>query len=316
MEALSLLEVTVVGGNPILVILLDNRREKPFDWKASLDGGEVKNMRIEAVVYKNNLLLFQRISLTVFLFLSLFLLGTSVSAKSLNLSEPAGDNDTFEGPRYSILYERVLKLEEQGELLKALRMIPGIYAADDIPTDAFFDTLGNKRSQLIDAVIQQDIPFRIGKNKSHSSDVMKLFTDHYIGKPNPYNPLAPVADDFEFKRFCYLMIIEGFRHEPSSGGSILIPPSSRFALQTALDSSDPWLVSAALFFARKQEKPTISPQAVIDRWEKRPDLWDTQSIQQAMLFFAQLDAKAYEKLQVTNEDIKMHLEELQPLTNK
>lgn len=228
--------------------------------------------------------------------------------------ESAGDDVMPQGLRYSILYDQLLRLEHQGKFLEALRMIPKIYAAD-IPVDSFYVTLENKRRQLIDAVVQQKISFRIGREKSTCSGILELFTDLYIGKPDSYRFLIPVSDDLEYDRFCYLLIAEGHLQQTSSEDLLLLPSSSRFSLQSALDSADPWLVSAAIFFSRKQKTPTISPQAIIDRWERRPDLWDEQCTQQALLFLAQLDAKAYKKLQVSNEDIQMKLAELQPVPN-
>ena len=278
--------------------------------------------------WRSRLLSFPKIVLATFLFFCLLLLANSVIAESWSpkaqqwqsvnhnhvSSGTPGDDGMLQSPQYSILYDQMLRLEQQGKFLEALRIIPKIYASE-IPVDSFYITLENKRHQLIDAVVQKKISFRIGREKSTCSGILKPFTDLYIGKPDFCSFLAPVSGDIEYDRFCYLMIAEGHHQQSCSEDSLLTPLSSRFSLQSTLDSPDPWMVSAALFVARKQKTPTISPQTVIDRWERRPDLWDEQCTRQALLFIAHLDAKAFKRLKVSNEDIKMSLEELQPVTN-
>lgn len=245
------------------------------------------------------------------LLFSLFLFGNSVGAKRSNFPELSGDNEISHVPQYSTLYDQLLNLEKQGKHIEALRLIPKIYAAEDIPVEAFYLTLDNKRLELLDEVVRKNPSFHIGKEESTCSDTLRLFTDRYIGKPQSYKFIVSVSDDLEYDRFCYLLITQGHLQQTSSISSLLLPPISLFSLQSALDSADPWLVSAALFFARKQEKPTVSAQAVIERWEKRPDLWDERCTQQALLFIAQFDTKTVKKLQVSNEDIQMQLTELQ-----
>lgn len=240
---------------------------------------------------------------------SFFLFVNSVLAKSGNFPETA--DHISQGPQYSVLYDQLLGLEQQGKILEALRLIPKIYAAEDIPVEAFYLSLDKKREGLLEVVNKQNISFNIGKEKSTCSGIQRLFTNLYIGKIESYNFFVPALDDLEYKRFCYLLIIEGRLQKTPWKGSLLLPSNSKFKLHSALNSADPWLVSAALFFARKQEKPTISIQAVIDRWEKRPDLWDERCTQQALLFLAQFDAKTVKKLQVSNEEIQMQLTELQ-----
>ncbi len=223
------------------------------------------------------------------------------------------DKGFYQGPQYSALYDQLLNLEEKGDLLAALRMVPKIYASE-IPVETFHTTLENKRQQLLEAVVQQETLFHIGEDEVTCSDLLRLFTDLYMGKPDTYNFLVPVPGSLEHNRFCYLLIVEG-QSQQASRNSILIPSTSKFNLKSALDSADPWLVSAALFFARKQKTPTITAQAVIDRWQARPDLWDEESTRQALHFIAQFDSRAYRELQISNEDVRMALEDLQPVRN-
>ncbi len=247
------------------------------------------------------------------IFICLVLFTASISAKSLN-SSTSEDNDIYKPPQYSILYDQLLKLEQEGKYIKALRMIPGIYASEDISIDTFYLTLDKKREQLLDIIIEENIPFRIGKENFTCSGIMKLFINRYISKADTYNFLVSISSDLEYNSFCYLLIIEGYK-QTSSDHTLLIPSSSQFNLQSALDSADPSLVSAALFFARKQKISTISAQSVIDRWEKRPDLWHDKCTEQALLFFAHLSLEAYKKLYVSNANVKSKLAKLQPIPN-
>jgi hypothetical protein len=81
-------------------------------------------------------------------------------------------------------------------------------------------------------------------------------------------------------------------------------------MKPILAEADPWLVSAGLLLERKQKTHTIAPQDVMDRWQSRPDLWDEDCTRQALLFLAQFDSTAIKNLKITNEDIRMEVENL------
>ena len=220
--------------------------------------------------------------------------------------------ESAEEPRYSQLYDQLEKLEKHKKLLQALRLIPEIYAQEDIPVDSFYVTLDKKRNALLDKMIKQE---------AGCSELVKPFSGLFINRIRTYHYKIRVINDLTFKRFCYLMAVEGekkWNGEPSSAADF--QALSKAALKQALQSSDPWLVSAAIFYARsyhpsnafekKQKNQLITPQAVIKRWEKRPDLWDEQCTRQALLLFAQLDFRSLKKLEISNEDISRVLDEI------
>ncbi|MCP4185461.1 MAG: hypothetical protein GY761_19480 [Hyphomicrobiales bacterium] len=243
---------------------------------------------------------FSLIALTLLLMFLQFTLNSSADAASLDTKAPI----------YSTLYDQLLRLEQQEKFVEALRMVPKIYAAEDIPVEAFYNTLDRKRRQLLDSIFEKELSFPIGKRVSSCSSLWRLFTNLYIGRLESFRFIVDGSRKLEFNRFCYLLIVEGLKLRPSFASSITKPSSSWIKLQAALDSADPWLVSAALFIARKQKKPTISLQAMINRWEKHPDLWDDQCTQQAILYYARLHAQAHGTLQISNEDIKRKIKEL------
>lgn len=219
-------------------------------------------------------------------------------------NHPDSESETISNisqiPSYSILYEQVLLMEREGKLIEALRIIPEVYAAE-IPVDSFYVTLENKRQQLLEAVSQKEISFPVGREVYTCSGIRQLFMDLHIKKREPYHQTAELSADIEFDRFYYLMIIKGHDQRDSV---------SRFSIKPVLAEADPWLVSGALFLERKQKTNTITPQDVIDRWQSRPDLWDEECTRQALLFLAQFGSTAIKSLEITNEDIRMEVENL------
>ena len=153
----------------------------------------------------------------------------------------------------------------------------------------------------MDAISQKELSFPVGGEVYTCSGIRQLFRDLYIKKPEPYHQIAEPLADIDLERFYYLMIIKGHDQKDSV---------SRFNMQSALTEADPWLVSGALFLERKQKTQTITPQDVIDRWQGRPDLWDEECTRQALLFLAQFDSTAIKTLEITNDDIRVELENL------
>lgn len=235
----------------------------------------------------------------------LFIPTFSLEAKSgLVESQPVVASDMSEFPLYSTLYEELLSLERKGEAVKALQVIPEIYGAE-IPVDSFYITLENKRLQLLETVSQKEISFSIGKEMHTFSSVREIFRDLYLRKPESYRQMVQLAGDIEIKRFSYLMIIEGQDAESTP---------LTFDIKTALNKADPWITSAAIFLSRKQEAKTLTSQDIINRWQSRPDLWDEESTHQTLLFLAQFDTTVNNDLEISNEDIRLQVETLRPVS--
>ncbi|MDH3348180.1 MAG: hypothetical protein OEM02_08815, partial [Desulfobulbaceae bacterium] len=181
--------------------------------------------------------------------------------------------------------------------------IPEIYAAG-IPVDSFYITLENKRLQLLEVVSQKELSFSIGREVYTCSSVRKLFRDLYLRKPESFHQMVQFSGEIDVERFCYYIIIEGQNKESTP---------SKFDIQSTLNKTDPWLVSAALFLSRKQDVKSIVPQDIINRWQNRPDLWDKECSRQSILFLAQFDSTAINDLEISNEDIRLKVETLRPV---
>ncbi len=105
---------------------------------------------------------------------SLFMPTFSLEAKSAFVeSQPIVTSNMSEFPLYSTLYEKLLSLERKGEAVKAIQVIPEIYATE-IPIDSFFITLENKRRQLLETISQKKISFPVGREIYTFSNVCKI----------------------------------------------------------------------------------------------------------------------------------------------
>lgn len=230
----------------------------------------------------------------------------SITPLALEAKEnyPGSQSETISSisqiPGYSILYEQLLSLEHEGKLIEALRIIPEVYAAE-IPVDSFYVTLENKRKQLLERVSRKNISFPAGGEVYTCSGIRQLFRDFYLKKPESHHQTAEPSVDIDSDRFFYLMIIKGHDQKDS------VP---RFKIKPLLTESDPWLVSTGLLLEINQKTQTITPQDVIDRWQRRPDLWDEECTRQALLFLGQFDSTTIENLEISNEDIRMEVESL------
>lgn len=138
-------------------------------------------------------------------FFSYAILPVLVEAKEGNATSDYAST----APQYSILFEKMLRLEQEGEILAALRIIPAIYATE-IPVDSFYGALEQKREQLLDSVIQKDIPIPAGNSKLTITELRQLFTD-YFRQPETYLHEIEIKNsgDLDLARF-YLDTFTGY----------------------------------------------------------------------------------------------------------
>ena len=196
---------------------------------------------------------------------------------------------SWEWPEYSELFEEVLKLEKEGDLQGALRVIPEIYE-EEVPVSQFYVTLDKTKSRLLES-LSRDGDVRISGDLGFQ-DYLHLYND-LLARPDRLHSEYRADGDLPLERYYYFLVVAEKMKDPAK-------------LATSLD---PWLVSAALFLARKGELK-VEAQKVINRWEERPDLWLEVCDEQALLFLATLPRDELESLEVTNEDIAATLEEL------
>ncbi len=236
---------------------------------------------------------------------SLFISPFPLDAQEQPNSQVVAAKSISQAPAYSVLYDQLLMLEQEGSFVEALRIIPKIYGTE-IPVESFYGTLENKRNQLLKTISQKEISFLIGRDIYTFLDLRQLFRHLYLSKPLSYRQLIDISGDLDVNRFSYFMILEGQKQKDSI---------SQRDMQPAINKADPWLVAGALFIDRRQKKHAVAPQDIIDRWQSRPDLWDEECTKQALLFLAQFDTAAIKALEITNDDIRLQVERLHQVSN-
>jgi hypothetical protein len=209
--------------------------------------------------------------------------GRAISAE-LGLSPtPAWGQET---PVYDKLYREVLASEKAGRLEEALKKIPAVYGAD-VPVDAFYRTLEAKKKELLKALFVRE-----GPAKDNLIGLMFQY-QNLLAMPDELLHVIRIKGDLPFERFLYGEIVRKDTKRPLIG------------------SRDPWLVSAAVFLARKHQIK-VEPRDVIERWKERPDLWDETCAGQALLLLARLTPEVLKKIPVGNADIERELQKLAP----
>ena len=189
-------------------------------------------------------------------------------------------------PPYAQLFAKVETLEQQGELEKALRGLPAVYASE-IPVTAFYETLTRKKRGLLEELLGRE-----------SAPELRLFYEHYLTKPDTLQSAVRIDEDLPPERFYYFEIVAESVEHPAA----------------LVASEDEWLVAAALFLARKGEF-AIDAETVLERWQARPDLWDEVCTDQALLYLATLPRGELGLLEVHDAHVAgrlRHLEEPAP----
>ncbi len=110
-------------------------------------------------------------------------------------------------------------------------------------------------------------------------------------------------------RYLMLNLVYGKAHEKPIKNPLIRHALPDLDLSKGINSLDPWIVSATLFMARKR-LGILRPEAVVKRWEHRPDLWDQTCTDQAILFLAGFPPGVLTEIQTSNIDIQDKLEML------
>jgi hypothetical protein len=122
--------------------------------------------------------------------------------------------------------------------------------------------------------------FDVGKETFSLGDIRYLYEWH-LKKPDVLVRRFPVAGDLPPDRLLFLALAVGTEHHEPAGehGSYVLPAID---IASAIGSEDPWIVSAGLFLARKQELE-LSIDALVARWQG-PLPWDHVCTEQAVLY--------------------------------
>jgi hypothetical protein len=171
-------------------------------------------------------------------------------------------------------YATMLDEGRAEEVLRGLESMWSAGVADD--------TIELVRAEAVDAIVRAG-SFSTG-DESYSVDGVREVAEWLAAAPDVLTVRVEVAGDLAPQRLLALAVAEGRAHrDPSpSKSSVWMLPA--IDLAGAIDRSDPWLVSAALFLARKQNGG-LDAAAIVERWTgARP--WDDECSRQALLYLA------------------------------
>ncbi len=212
-------------------------------------------------------------------------------------------------PEYSRLFEQSREEKAKGHWQKALRTLGRIYDTE-VPVQAFYDTLDRHKLEII-STLRSGSALSTGKQIYPMKDLKQYFSEVLLPQPETFFHRPTPFTDLPSVRLLYLYAVQG-RDRKKPKNPLLVPTAPYVDLTKALSAGDPWSVSAALFLARKG-CGRIKPQAVIDRWQARPDLWDDICTEQALLFLAQRSPKELRGLKVEDNFAADQLSDLKPL---
>ena len=200
----------------------------------------------------------------------------------------AADCFTGQVPEYSRLYQKVLELENSGLYGEALRIIPRIYE-HEIPVQSFYDTLDKKKKELLEA--GENKGFKIGGEEYSLISLGQILAGRLEQADYLHYDLR-IPNELPPERYYYsLLLLEDGK------------------IEEGLKSMDPWIVSGALFMARKSGSIEFA-RAVIQRWEKRPDLWDDVCTDMALLYLAILPPDKLNGLEINDSFIQTSMRKL------
>ena len=232
--------------------------------------------------------------------------------QSANAPAHAKSRADHQTPAYSRLFDQALALDARGDWQAALRVLSRVYGAE-VPVQAFYDTLDRHKLRIL-AGLSGSTVFLTDRQAYTLDELKHYFTEVFLPRPDVLRHDLNLSAELPLARFLYLYAVMG-RDQPKTGNNPLLKPAvPGVDVTKALASLDPWLVSAALFLARKGQDG-IEPRAVIARWESRPDLWDEVCTEQALLLFAGQTPLELKDLQ-KDDFVSMQMGQLKPLRAK
>lgn len=174
---------------------------------------------------------------------------------------------------------------ENGDPAAALRALENLWRQGDDP-----DAIAALRAAAV-AALGEVGSYAVGAETYQLRDVRQVH-EWWLQRPDILRYRVPVAGDLAPDRLLVLAVVRGGEHvEPAREGSAYVLPA--IDLPAALASADPWLVSAALFVARKQDV-TLDVDALLARW-RSPLPWDAVCTEQALLYLARLPRTELER---------------------
>jgi len=165
---------------------------------------------------------------------------------------------------------------EEGNPTSALRDLSGLWDEGGDPR-----TIQAIRTRALREIGEAG-SFSAGNDSYNLADIRFVY-EWMLMSPDVLRFRLPVKGDLPPERLLYLAVAVGTEHaEPASENREYVLPE--IDLPAALGSPDPWLVSAALFMARKQNLE-VEIESLLKRWQGT-NAWDEACTDQALLYLA------------------------------
>lgn len=232
--------------------------------------------------------------------------------QAVDTAPPATPRPLPGKPRYAQIFDYgEYLLNMAGDWVATLRTWSRIYR-HEVPAATFYTTLERRLVRLMGALREEGEGFWLGGQHYTVGDLYSWLRENLLLRPDTLHALVPVKGELPLARAVYLFVVLGRPHPRPLDNPLLEPVAPEVDLEQALASPDPWLVSAALFLARKGYG-TLKPQAVLERWGRLPHLWDQVCTDQALLYLASRPRQEWQTLQAENPDIQRELARLKPI---
>ena len=221
------------------------------------------------------------------------------------------ETDTAES-QYERLMTRVQGLTVRKRGVEALQELHKIYALKDAQVS--YKKVGQARARAL-KILGFTRTFMLGDEEYKMRNLSRVFFRDLLPKPDILERRVIMDGTFPFDRYLYLNIVAGRTHKKKLH-PVFAYLSPELDLDRCLESRDPWVVSSALYMARKGYAG-LDPQTVVTRWESPGAFWDEVCTQQAVLYMARQSAEAIKGLEIKNSAVKEALEMLKdPLPNE
>lgn len=180
--------------------------------------------------------------------------------------------------------EAIAALRRMSSPVAALREVTRLFGAGagdpNLPSQ-----LEIIRQAQLERLLESDV-LVAGNERYEINDLYRAY-QYLLTRRDELRSRIVVDRDLPPGRFLVLMAAMGMAHPSTPPGTPTMYAWPEVDLARALRSADPWVVSGALFVARKTDV-SLPASAIFERWQSRNDRWDDICTEQALLYLALL----------------------------
>lgn len=177
------------------------------------------------------------------------------------------------------------RMSSPGAALREVTRLLGAAAGDA----SLLPQLETIRQAQLERLLESDV-LVAGNERYEINDLYRAY-QYLLTRRDELRSRIVVDRDLPPGRFLVLMAAMGMAHPSTPPGTPTMYAWPEVDLARALRSADPWVVSGALFVARKTDV-SLPASAIFERWQSRSDRWDDICTEQALLYLARLPRDA------------------------